>query len=141
MLGGQDIGSLTVAQSMEDEIRLCYPFTKWNVIASTLADGGFGSLPVVDADGNLQGMVSEYDLLKVIIDGGNEKNMTAQEVMNAKPLTVKEDTPMLDAVKLLEDHHLARAPVVNGQKLVGMLTLRDLLFCYLQAKNEPPHGY
>jgi len=58
--------------------------------------------------------------------------------MTKNPITANEDTPIFDVIKILEDRKLIRLPVVKESKLIGILTRRDVLFCYLQATTEAP---
>jgi CBS domain-containing protein len=139
MLGGEDVKKIKACQVMESSVRYCYPTTSWREIASALVDGGYGSLPVIDSEKNLVGIVSEYDLLSVLNKSRDEKKITAQDIMTKKTITVTEDTLMMDVIKLLEDKHLIRVPVVNGKKLVGILARRDLLLCHLRATAKAPN--
>ena len=137
MLGGEDVKELKACQAMENSIRSCYPTSRWRSIASALVNGGYGSLPVIDSETNLIGIVSEYDLLRVLNTGKDENEITAQDIMTKKTVTVTEDTPMMDVIKLLEDKHLIRVPVVKGKRLVGILARRDILLCHLRATDKP----
>ena len=57
-----------------------------------------------------------------------ELQQTVGEVMSAPVLTVTAETPLQDAVSLLNDHHVSGLPVVDGQGvLVGELTEQDLM--------------
>jgi CBS domain-containing protein len=98
-------------------------------------DRGYGSLPVCDDDVNLIGIVSEDDLLETLLAKQEVKNIEAGDVMTKAPMTVTEDTQILDVIKLLDEHKLMRIPVVDGTRLVGILTRRDVLFCYLKATS------
>ncbi len=141
MMGGKDVESLTAGQAMENRVKSCYETTPWRNISSILVDMGYGSLPVVDDDMNLIGIVSEDDLLEVLLEKRDENDLKAGDMMTKTPITVKEDTLITDVIKILEDHKLIRVPVVKESKLVGILTRRDVLFCYLQATHKPPHGF
>ncbi len=141
MMGGEKIDNLKAGVAMENRVKYCHSSTSWGNIASVLVDRGYGSLPVVDDDMNLIGIVSEYDLLKVLLEKRDEKNVKAEDIMTKKLITVEEDTSIIDVIKILEDHGLIRVPVVKESKLVGILTRRDVLFCYLQATHKPPHGF
>jgi CBS domain-containing protein len=137
MLGGEDINNIKACQAMESSVRSCSPTTRWKDIASALVDGSYGSLPVIDSETNLIGIVSEYDLLRVLNTGKDENKITAKDIMTKKAVTVTEDTPMMDVTKLLEAKHLIRVPVVNGKRLVGILARRDILLCHLRATAKP----
>ena len=141
MIGGEDVNKLMACQAMENRVKFCHASTPWKEISLTLVDRGYGSLPVVDDDMNLIGIVSEYDLLKVLLEKQDEKNLKAEDMMTKNTITVEEDTPVTEVIKILEDRKLIRVPVVKGSKLVGILTRRDVLFCYLKATNKPPHGF
>ena len=141
MIGGEDVNKLTACQAMENRVKFCHASTPRKEISLTLVDRGYGSLPVVDDDMNLIGIVSEYDLLKVLLEKQDEKNLKAEDMMTKNTITVEEDTPVTEVIKILEDRKLIRVPVVKGSKLVGILTRRDVLFCYLKATNKPPHGF
>ncbi len=133
MLGGEDVNNIIAGQAMENSVRSCYPTTRWKDIALALVDGGYGSLPVIDSETNLIGLVSEYDLLRVLSTGKDENKITAKDIMTKKTITVMEETPIMDVIKLLEDKHLIRVPVVKGTRLVGILARRDILLCHLKA--------
>ncbi len=140
MLGGVDVKCLKACQAMENRVRFCHPSTSWRDIASALVDGGYGSLPVVDSEKNLLGIVSEYDLLKVLMDEQDENKVKAEDIMTKDTVTVEEDTPITDVIRVLEENRLIRVPVVaKKDKLVGILARRDVLLCYLQASSEPQH--
>ena len=138
MLGGEDVNKLTAGQAMENRVKYCHSSTPWRSISSVLVDRGYGSLPVVDDQMNLIGIVSEYDLLEALLEKRDEKTLKAEDIMTKNPITVNEDTPIFDVIKILEDPKLIRVPVTKESKLVGILTRRDLLFCYLQATAEAP---
>ncbi len=139
MLGGEDASKLTAGKAMENRVKFCHVTTSWKDISMTLVDMGYGSLPVVDDDMNLIGIVSEFDLLKVLLEKQDENNVKAEDMMTKDTITVKEDTSITEVIKILEDSKLIRVPVVKGSILVGILTRRDVLFCYLQATLKPPH--
>ena len=136
MMGGQDIDNLTAGQAMENRVNFCHSSTSWRNMSSVLVDKGYGSLPVVDDDMNLIGIVSEYDLLGVLLKKRDEKTIKAEDIMTKNPITVEEDTSIFDVIKTLEGHKLIRVPVVKGSRLVGILTRRDVLYCYLMATAQ-----
>ena len=138
MLGGEDVNKLTAGQAMENRVKYCHSSTPWRSISSVLVDRGYGSLPVVDDQMNLIGIVSEYDLLEALLEKRDEKTLKAEDIMTKNPITVNEDTPIFDVIKILENRKLIRVPVVKESKLIGILTRRDVLFCYLQATTEAP---
>lgn len=64
-----DPKSLTVGQLMQDAITQCTTRTDAATIAHLMTHRNYGSLPVVDEEGTLVGIVTEYDLLQAMLEG------------------------------------------------------------------------
>jgi CBS domain-containing protein len=132
---GCDPKTLTVGQLMQDAVTTCTPRTDGSTIASMMTRRNFGSLPVVESDGTLVGIVSEYDLLQAMIEGRDLRKILATEVMSAHPVSVTEDQTLAQVADLFQDRYITRVPVVRNKKLVGILARRDLLFGYMKASK------
>ena len=130
-----DPKTLTAGQLMQDAVVRCTPRTDALTITHMMTHRNFGSLPVVEGDGSLAGIVTEYDLLQAMIDGRDLRKVLAAEIMSAHPVTVTEDKTLVQVADLFQDRYLARVPVVRNGKLVGILARRDLLFGYAKASQ------
>ena len=130
---GCDPKTLTVGQLMEDAVTRCTSRTDAATIAHLMTQRNFGSLPVVEDDGMLVGIVTEYDLLQAMIDGRDLRKILATEIMSIHPVTVAEDQTLAQVADLFQDRYVTRVPVVQNKKLVGILARRDLLFGYMKA--------
>ncbi len=128
-----DPKTLTVGQLMQDAVTRCTSRTDALTIAHMMTHRNFGSLPVVEEDGTLVGVVTEYDLLQAMIEGRDLRKMLAAEVMSAHPVSVTEEQTLAQVADLFQDRYLTRAPVVRKGKLVGILARRDLLYGYTKA--------
>jgi CBS domain-containing protein len=86
-------------------------------------------VPVEDDDGALVGLVSHRSLLRLVATGklGGDQKVTVAEIMNPRPITVKPDTRTVDAIRLMRESGLACLPVVENDKLVGLVTEHDLI--------------
>jgi CBS domain-containing protein len=115
-------------------------------------------LPVVDADGRLQGIVTEGDFLHRAETGTQRRRprwvefllgpgRLAQEyvhshsrfvadVMTRKVITVEEDTPLDDVVRRMEKHRVKRFPVVKDGKVVGIVSRANLLRAFASVAHE-----
>jgi len=134
-LSACDPKTLTVGQLMQDAVTTCTPRTDGSTLASLMTRRNFGSLPVVESDGTLVGIVSEYDLLQAMIEGRDLRKILATEIMSAHPVSVTEDQTLAQVAELFQDRYITRVPVVRNKKLVGILARRDLLFGYLKASK------
>ena len=127
---------LRVSLLMEDEVITCSPGTSAMGIAHKLCTGHFGSLPVVDEEKNLVGLVSEFDLLRAIEQSMDFRKITAADVMTRKVITVTEETSFMELIKLLQKHHLIRVPVVRESRLVGIVARRDIILGHILSDTH-----
>jgi CBS domain-containing protein len=127
---------LTASVLMEQDVVTCQPTDSGRYIASQMTKFNIGSLPVVDENGFLVGLVSEFDLLRILMEGRELKAVHADEIMSRELKVVYEDTPVEEAIRLLETEHLIRVPVVKDGKLIGILARRDILFGYIKATAQ-----
>jgi CBS domain-containing protein len=90
-------------------------------IAAVLDQHRISAVPVVDSDGGVIGLVSEYDLL------AKPAGPAARDVMTTAVVSVTEDTDVEDVRHLLIDRRIHRVPVVSGSKLVGIVSRADIV--------------
>lgn len=103
--------------------------------AATMVEGGFRHLPVVDVDGRLVGMLSERDLrtrlgTEVARFPDAALDLLSEEVertMRPDPMTIASDATLRDALEILADERIGALPVVDGERLVGIVSYVDLL--------------
>jgi CBS domain-containing protein len=109
-----------VKEIMTARVMTVTPDTPVPVIASLLRENRISGVPVVNAEGTVVGLVSEYDLLA---RGGG----TAGEVMTASVISVSEDTDVDDVRHLLIERRIRRVPVISGQRLAGIVSRGDVV--------------
>jgi CBS domain-containing protein len=130
-----DPKTLTVGQLMQDAVFTCGTRADALSISRMMTQRNFGSLPVVEEDRTLVGLVSEYDLLQAMIDGRDLRKIMAVEIMSSNPVTATENMNLEQVANLFQDRYITRVPVVRNGKLVGILARRDLLFGYAKASQ------
>jgi CBS domain-containing protein len=95
-----------------------------------------GSLLVMDGD-DLVGIITERDVLKAVATGVKLEETRIAEVMTKDVVTVGPGTSLREAAKIMADRWIRHLPVVDGGKLVGVLSQRDLAGVLAGALNEP----
>ena len=85
--------------------------------------------PVVDEHGNLVGVLSEQDCMKVALHAGyyGEPGGRVAEFMSTQVRTIDADTSILDLAQAFLDSPYRRYPVLDNQRLVGQISRRDVL--------------
>ena len=91
--------------------------------------------PVIDKDGNLVGIVSEFPLMEAIYDPGL-KAAPVSQLMTKDVLTVSESTMLSDVASIFVAHRIRRVPVLRNGRLVGLVSRPDLLRYILEAGDE-----
>ena len=135
-----DPKTLVAQQLMEDQVMTCHPEDMVLIVAHRLYEGNVGSLPVVDIEKSLVGIVTEFDLLQALEDGLNLRETPVSSIMNAQVVSVTEQTPFMEIVGLLQRYHLIRVPVVKGKTLVGILSRSDVILGYIKATDVGSGG-
>ncbi len=129
-------GHLTVGTIMEMQVQSATKDTGAEQLASYMMDG-FGSVPIVDDQNKLVGIVSEFDLLGALRKGKKLEEVMAGEILTANPISVTKDTDVMTLVDVLQNNHLIRVPVLDNKgSLIGIVARRDLLRGYLQASGS-----
>lgn len=109
----------TAADVMTSPVLTVRLGTAVRAAAAMLAAHGFTAAPVLDRAGRLVGVVTEADLLR-----GAE---IVDDVMGAPPLVCAPTDPLADAVSLMLTEHIRSVPIVESDRLVGIVTRRDAL--------------
>ncbi len=139
MVGGENFDQMSTAHFMQTDVYYYSQAAPGDRLATAMTIGGIGSLPIVDDQKRLVGIVSEFDLLKAIMNGADLKKVTAADMMTPHPICVTEQTSSREVIALLQDKHLIRVPVVDAEgRLVGIVARRDILQGYLKSTESPP---
>lgn len=91
-----------------------------------MLEEGVGAVAVC-ADGKLVGIFTERDVLALSGDGTDLDAVRVGDVMTREPFTVDASVPVLDAARLMGEKKIRHLPVVEGEHLLGMVGIRDVL--------------
>jgi len=101
-----------------------------------MAEHRIGALLVMRGE-QLVGVVSERDYArKVILQGRSSARTAVADIMRADPLTVGPQTDVLDCMRLCTDSRVRHLPVLEGGKVVGVISIGDLVKAVIDAQAE-----
>ncbi len=95
----------------------------------TLLERGLSGAPVVDDNSRLIGFLSEKDCLKAALDASyfRREEGTVQDFMSRDVTSISGDASLIDAIQMFLGKHYRCLPVVEGSRLVGQISRRDIL--------------
>ncbi len=142
---------LKVGDVMTREVVTISPDTPFKHIEQLMREHNISALPVVDAAGDVVGLVSEADLLLRTEAEGSEPRswtrdardrqtkahaQTAAGLMSAPAISVAPDMPLAAAARLMRKRSVKRLPVVEHGRLVGIVSRADVLTTYLRTDAD-----
>jgi citrate synthase len=95
--------------------------------AALMRERDAGSVVVEDARGEVVGILTERDLLKAIADSAHPTDATVQDWMTPSPVTLPPDGDVTSALDQMMERHFRHIPIVDGTKLVGIVSFRQLV--------------
>lgn len=95
--------------------------------AKQMKKNDVGSLLILDK-GKLLGIITEEDLTDRVLAEDLDPNKTfVSEIMTKKLITIEPETDLYDALMEMRDNKIRQLPVLKDKKLVGFITLKDIL--------------
>ncbi len=148
---------MTVADFMTRRVITVAPDAPLAEAAKLMLDHKISGLPVVDEAGHVVGIVSEHDLLRrrqageaeqrphwlqVLSDAAPSagemaqfRNRTVNDVMTPNPVTIAANSSLKEASRLIEARGFKRLPVVQRDRLVGIIARADLVRALAYGRN------
>jgi len=131
----------TLAQIMTSPVKTVNSSDGLRVAAEKMVKNDIGAVVVVE-DKTPVGMLTERDIIRQVLKGNNVLRKAAEKVMSKPLVTATPGTSIQDAFELMLRNKIRRLPVLEGNKLVGIVTERDLMRWVLRVSYEPdipPH--
>jgi CBS domain-containing protein/gamma-glutamylcysteine synthetase len=110
----------------EDAIELAVNLMNWRHIRH---------IPVEDAQGHIVGLVSYTDLLKLLAEEPSSE-IIVRDVMQKDLVTITPETPTLRALLMMRERNIGCLPVIQDEKLVGLITAHDFLTVSVRLLEE-----
>lgn len=88
-----------------------------------------GAVPILDDSYLLLGIVSERDIVRKLVKNGRDSDLvTAKDIMTKNIITVKKDTTLGEAVKLMKVSNIRHLPIIDeDKKIVNFISHRDIM--------------
>ncbi|PWT89458.1 MAG: hypothetical protein C5B56_07075 [Proteobacteria bacterium] len=154
---------IKASDAMTSKVISIRPDVTATEIAKVLLGNGISAVPVVDENGSPIGMVSEGDLIPrrdlerearrdwwlallaegqplspEFLAGLAPSNRVAEQIMSSPVVTVAPDTDVTEIAQLLATHRIKRVPVVQGGRIVGIVSRADLLLALTRDAPARP---
>ncbi len=101
-----------------------------------MAEKDIGALPVLDGK-KVVGIFSERDYArKVILQGKSSKNMSVSEIMSTNLIMIAPDQTTEQGLALMTAKHVRHLPVIQKEKLVGFISIGDLVKSIIDEQNQ-----
>jgi CBS domain-containing protein len=131
---GVPASGLYASSVTDKEIECVSPDTEIKTILKKVGKPGPTMLCVTD-NANLVGVITKADLLPLV-----DSKKQLKELMQSKIFTVSSDDRVIHARRIMIDENIARIPVVDQGKLVGMITDNEIAFALANIKRNFPLG-
>jgi CBS domain-containing protein len=105
---------------MTDEVITIGPAASIHDAARLLSEYNISGVPVVGADGQMIGIVTEADLL-------GKEGKTVADIMSPHVVTAQEDTPVEMIAQMLTSNRFKRLPVMRAERVVGVVSRSDIV--------------
>ena len=111
---------------MTEQVVTASPGTPVRAVAELMRDRNVGSVVISDDAGRPVGMITDRDLTIGVLAGRGDPATAAADCATAPVVTGAVDMPLEEAAGLMVSHRIRRLPVLDGEALVGIVTLDDI---------------
>lgn len=123
LVRGQEVCGVEVGQTVLEVVRI-------------MVDHNIGAVPVLDS-GKLVGVFSERDLMRRVVAEGRDPGRTlVSAVMTPEPFIVSPGESVENCLHVMRRHGFRHLPICHEQRLVGIVSLRDIILHDLNEKDD-----
>ena len=118
---------MQVKQAMTTQVLVTDPNTTIRDVAKVMSNHRVGCLVVLE-EKKIVGMITELDIIwKVVANDKDPNTTTVADIMTKEVVTVQADQTLEEASALMVEHEIKKLPVLEKDKLVGIITATDLI--------------
>ncbi len=104
--------------------------------AELMVRNGISGLPVVEDDMAVAGILSEKDAILLFYEVREAEHKTVGDFMTSPAVTFEENESLLSVCDFLAKNIFRRVPITSNGKLVGIISIQDVLDCVLQKIQQ-----
>lgn len=122
---------------MTENVESCSLLDNVFEVAVKMKEENVGAIPIID-EGKLLGMITDRDIVLRCIAEKHPASSKVEDIMSSHLITISPDADSQDALDLMAKNQIRRLPVVEGKKLIGIVSLGDFAIRELtddQAKH------
>lgn len=120
---GSDVKSISTDTEAKEAIKM-------------MAHNAISSLLVID-DGKVVGIFCEKDFsCKIVVEDRLTENVPVSEVMTSPVCAIRPDQSIEDAMKIMTEKRFRHLPVMDGDKLVGLVSIGDLVKALIKEQQD-----
>lgn len=127
---------LPIKSIMTTDVIYVHPETPIFDALRLLTKHRISGLPVVDPEMHVKGILSEKDVLKILLDKNLDDKKTVDDYMTRDVVIFDEDTGASEVCKFFIKSHIRRVPICKEGKLIGIVSRHDIVELILEAKSK-----
>jgi len=124
-----------IGQIMSRPVRTVKPDEKLTAAVAVMDNNNIGSVVVLDGETAI-GIITEGDVVEQVSKGAQVLLEPVKQVMSKPLITGTPDMAVQDAVNVMLEKRIRQLPIIEGSKLVGIVTDRDLMRSVLRVSSE-----
>ena len=132
------IDSTSISEILEDKGTQVWNVTPETIVfdaIKTMADKNIGALAVLDGE-RVVGILSERDYTrKVVLQGKSSKTTQVREIISGQVVSVTLQHTVDDCLRLMTKHRIRHLPVLENNKLIGIVSIGDLVNSVISAQR------
>ncbi|MGH3028328.1 MAG: CBS domain-containing protein [Gaiellaceae bacterium] len=123
---------MSIADVMSTHVVQAAPGESVREAARSMSAAGIGSVAVCEGS-RLVGIFTERDVLRLVAEGEDLDRVLVGDAMTTPVLTASPDADILAVARLMGERRVRHLPVVEGENLLGMIGIRDVLGALAEA--------
>ena len=127
---------ISISGIMTQNVIYTTPDTPIYEALELLSRNKVSGIPVCDLDMNIVGILSEKDVLRILIDKNLHVKNRVSDYMTREVISFTEEDSAVDICKFFIRSHIRRVPIVRDGKLIGIISRRDICSLIQEAKSK-----